>query len=99
MWEPASAPMHVPELDEQKPMSDGDKAALMAQMFGEDRPPPVAPEPAGLMGFAAELKQAREERAARGAGHGYMGVIDLKALAEDHEQAEDEGETYVATAH
>jgi hypothetical protein len=51
------------------------------------------------MGFAAELKQAREERAARGAGHGYMGVIDLGALAEDHEQAEDEGETYVATAH
>ena len=99
MWEPASAPMHVPELDEQRPMSEEDKAALMAQMFGDDRPAPVAPESASLMGFAAELKQARDERAARGAGHGYMGVIDLGALAEDHEQAEDEGETFVATAH
>ena len=99
MWEPASAPMHVPELDEQRPMSEEDKMALMAQMFGDDRPAPVAPESASVMGFAAELKQAREERAARGAGHGYMGVIDLGALAEDHEQAEDEGETYVATAH
>jgi hypothetical protein len=57
------------------------------------------PEAASMMGFAAELNQAREERAARGAGHGYMGVIDLGALAEDHEQAEDEGETYAATAH
>jgi hypothetical protein len=99
MWQPASAPMHVPELDNQRPMSEEDKAALMAQMFGDERPAVVAPESVGAMGFAAQLQQAREERAARGSGHGYWGVIDLGALAEDKERPEDEGERYVETAH
>jgi type IV secretion system protein VirD4 len=103
MWEPAIAPSHVPELDEQKPMSEADKAALMAQMFGDERPTPStntsSTEVPAVTGFAADLQLAREERAARGAGHGYLGVIDLDALAENQDRTEDEGETYAATAH
>jgi type IV secretion system protein VirD4 len=93
MWEPALAPLHVPELDEQKPLSEGDRAALMAQMFGDEGPVSAA-VPVPVDGFQAQMKQAREEREARGAGHGYLGVIDLGALAKEH--VIEEAETSVA---